>query len=269
MNELDYFYKCRCSELIRNGLALEECNNYENFKDLMKQEDFKLVMSRKQNRKNKRYRTKNKILEMYKIAMILNSDSKHIVFGTITLNDYYLSLKEDTYIRKIDKSVKSHFVYAIINKDFGSKTEREHYHFIGLTTEELESKNKTSKKGFAIYELAHKDYELGFEPTLCIVDLQVCDMNKTMNYLLKLNNHSNKLGTKNRTRVLKNHTGEMACLLNLSTKKKHHKKPKINYSKSISNPTYDTLNKRSVSLSEISLDNFISYLDGSKSIKEL
>ena len=117
----------------------------------------------------------------------------------------WAKLKEDTYIRKIHKYLKNHYLYSILNKDFGKKTEREHYHFIGLTLpkEELEDTGKKSKKGYKIYELKNKDYKLGFEPDLCKVDLQKNDMEQTTNYLLKLNNHSNKITSSNRVRIIK------------------------------------------------------------------
>ena len=161
-------------------------------------------MNEKQNRKNKRYRTRNKFLEILRIANELKDNEKlNVVFGTITLDNEHLALKEDTYIRKIHKWLKKHFVIAILNKDYGSKNEREHYHFIGLTIEDIESKNILSKKGYEIFELVNKDYTMGFEPTLCIVDLNKSDIQQTINYLLKLNNHSSKIGTKSRVRVIK------------------------------------------------------------------
>lgn len=204
MTDTMELYQFYCKSLIKNGLALEELNNYSNFEKVFSEEQFKNILNQKQNRKNKRYRTKNKFLEIYRIADLIKNDNKKIVFGTITLNDKYLSKKEDTYIRKIHKWLKDHFIYAILNKDFGAKTEREHYHFIGLTIEDIESKKNKSKKGYEIYELVNKNYTMGFEPTLCIVDLGKSDINKTINYLLKLNNHSNKLRTKSRVRVIKN-----------------------------------------------------------------
>jgi len=276
MQEQMKLYKLVCKKLIDNGLALEELNNYDNFKDYFSENDFKNIIKTKQNRKNKRYRTKNKFIELYRISFIINNSNKKIVFGTITLNDHYLSLKEDTYIRKIDFWLKKHFVYSILNKDFGSKTEREHYHFIGLTTEELEPKNVKSKTGYEVFELKVKDYEMGFEPTLCLIDLNLNDINKTIEYLLKLNNHSNKLSTKNRTRIIKNHTGEMLILLGGLEPSKAEKKIKKQFYEKLKaysqNPTYDTLNKRSVSnqdTKEISIQDFIYYLDGNKSYNEL
>lgn len=227
MKESMVIYKCHCKQLKNEGLALEELNNYANFKNLFSKYEFECIIKEKQNRKNKRYRTKNKFMELYQIKDLLNTES-YIVFGTITLDDKNLSKKENTYIRKIHSWLKEHFIYSILNKDYGSKTEREHYHFIGLTTEELESKGSKSKKGYEIYELVNKTYKMGFEPTLCLVDLQTNDIKKTTNYLLKLNNHSNKITTKNRVRVITNDYYDMLCMLTginaskqvLSTKKR-------------------------------------------------
>ena len=101
----------------------------------------------------------------------------------------------------------------MLNKDYGGKNEREHYHFIGITIEEIESKGKVSKKGYEIFELKNKNYTMGFEPTLCIINLQMNDTNKTINYLLKLNNHSSKTTTKNnRLRVIKSSKYDMIYL---------------------------------------------------------
>lgn len=262
-------YKLVCKNLIDNGLALEELNNYDNFKEIFTQEEFKTIIKNKQNRKNKRYRTKNKFLELYRISKCFKNSK--IVFGTITLNDHYLRLKENSYIRNIHEWLKQHYIYSILNKDYGSKTEREHYHFIGLTTEELEPKNVKSKTGYEVYELKNKNYKMGFEPTLCLIDLNINDIEKTIQYLLKLNNHSNKITTKNRVRIIKNVQGEMAILINNLEPKKTINKAKESFYEKIKNTSYDTLNKRSVSLQdnqEISIQDFIYYLDGVKTYNE-
>jgi len=172
-------------------------------------------MRDKQNRSNKRYRTKEKFKELYNLKMNLEKETT-VVFGTITLNNEILNQKENTYIKKIHKWLKQHFLVAILNKDYGSKTNREHYHFLGITAEEVEKKlndngkPKKSSKGYIIYELKKKDFkeiaktkEEQFEPTLCIVDFDKNDIDKTTKYLLKLNNHSNKFMTKSRVRVIK------------------------------------------------------------------
>lgn len=213
MQEKMDLYHLHCKGLIDNGLALEELNNYANFKNVFSKYEFECIIKEKQNRKNKRYRTKTKFMELYTIAEYIK-DNKIIVFGTITLDNKHLNQKEDTYIRKINKWLKQHFIYSILNKDYGSKTEREHYHFIGLTTEELEDTGKISKKGYKIYELKKKNYDMGFEPDLCIIDLNKNDIQQTVNYLLKLNNHSNKITTRNRTRIIKNTQYDILSLQN-------------------------------------------------------
>ena len=90
-----------------------------------------------------------------------------------------------------------------------------------------------------MYEFVNKDFneickskERQFEPTLCEVNLIENDLSKTVNYLLKLNNHSNKITTRNRIRVLKNNAYKM-----LETLMK----------KNVKNTSYDVLNKRSTS----------------------
>lgn len=213
MKETMRIYQSRCKFLIDNGCLLTELNEYRNFKDIFSLYEFKNIMNEKQNRKNKRYRTKKKYRELYQIKNIIGYSEYEpkIVFGTLTLDDEHLSKKEDTYIRKINKWLKSHFIYCILNKDYGKKNEREHYHFIGLTIEDLVDTNVKSKTGRTLLKLTKQDYELGFEPTLEIIDE---DIDKTVNYLLKLNNHSNKVGTKSRVRIVKSYNAKMIILIN-------------------------------------------------------
>jgi hypothetical protein len=134
-------YQFLCKNLIDNGLTYDELENYTNFEDVFSKQEFECIIREKHNRRNKRYRTKSKFIELYRIASLIENQNKKIVFGTITLDNKNLNKKEDTYIRKINKWLKNHFIYSILNKDFGNKTEREHYHFIGLTIEDIETKN--------------------------------------------------------------------------------------------------------------------------------
>lgn len=263
-------YQLKCKILKDyDGLALEELNNYRNFEELFSPEEFKNIMNLKQARKNKRYRAKEKFYQLLRIAACIKNSNKKIVFGTITLSDKYLSQKEDTYIRKIHSWLKEHFVYSILNKDFGTKTEREHYHFIGLTLEELESKNLKSKKGLEIYELKNKNYTMGFEPTLCLVNFDINDFDKTLNYLLKLNNHSNKTSTKGRIRIIKNHIADMIILTNNLQSRETLQRRKKQFYENLKNPSYDTLNKRSVSIQEIDINDFTKFLDSEITLTEL
>lgn len=207
-------YKTRCHELSECGCALEELNKYSNFKDLMSEEVFKEIKRLIQNRKNKRYRTKEKFKQILLLQESLKVKS-YIVFGTITIRDEYLVMQERTYTKKINNWIRKHFLYAIVNIDYGKKNERPHFHFIGLTCEWLEPRLKAdgeplkSKSGYDIYELVKKDYSLGFEPTLNIINLKKDDINKTVSYLLKLNNHSSKETAHRRVRILR------SCLMRL------------------------------------------------------
>lgn len=228
MSDTMELYQFYCKKLLDDGYALDELNNYDNFRSIFTEIEFKRIMNDKQNRKNKRYRTRNKFLEILRIANELKDNSNmNVVFGTITLDNEHLALKEDTYMRKIHKWLKEHFVIALLNKDYGSKNEREHYHFIGLTIEEIESKNILSKKGYEIFELKNKNYTMGFEPTLCLIDLSKDDISKTTNYLLKLNNHSNKITSRNRLRVVQSYQYDYLYLkyrIGPTKAEKRHKK---------------------------------------------
>ena len=266
-------YKLICKTLTENGLALEELNNYENFKEHFSESEFQNILREKQNRKNKRYRTKSKLLDIMRLKNMLSADTT-LVFLTIDPNNELLSQSEQSRIRKIERWLKEHFLYTILNKDFGDKTEREHYHGIAITTEKVEQlfhedgTPKKSKKGLLLYELANKNFEdiaktkeQQFEPTLCVIDFNKNDIDKTINYLLKLNNHSNKATTKSRVRVIKSTSLELFEIYSgLKTYKAKKKREKLLIEK-LKFTSYDTLNKRSVSHStneiEISVQDFI------------
>lgn len=210
----DLIYKDKCKYLKNIGLTNKELDNYENFKEEFTEEDFKIIMNEKHRRSNKRYRTRDK----FKMILALNKSIDYkgtIVFITIDPNDELLN--QEYFIRKINQWLKQHFLISIVNKDYGDETHREHYHALALTTQPIEQlfhedgKPKKSKTGMDLYELKKKDFQKitkckdrQFEPTLCKVNLIENDINKTVNYLLKLNNHSNKETTKKeRVRVLK------------------------------------------------------------------
>lgn len=175
---------------------------YEYFKEYMSESDFKEVLRLKRNRSNRRRRANKKI------AKIRFSERPTIIFGTCTFNDeqFYKKngkeIKERTRTKKVNEWIMSHFDYSVVNIDYGKKNEREHHHFVGILKngEELEIIKSKSKTGYKMYELKNKDYKLGFEPTLELVeyDPQDYNMKKLSNYLLKINNHENKSTTKNR-----------------------------------------------------------------------
>lgn len=177
-------------------------NSYECFSDVLTESDFKAVLRHKRNRANRRRRANKKI------AKINYLQKPTIVFGTCTFNDEQFFKKngkpisEERRTRKVNEWIKSHFDYSVVNIDYGKKNEREHHHFVGVLKkgEQLQRIKAKSKTGFAMYELENKDYELGFEPTLELVEYDPYDyqMKRLSNYLLKITSHENKDSTKNR-----------------------------------------------------------------------
>lgn len=180
-------------------------NKYDFVKDIpgMSPDIFNEIVRMKRNRSQKRCRYKSKVYRMIELADSMKRElgvNPKLVFATMTLNDKSLNQKEETRLKKISKWTKKHFAYAIVNKDFGKKNEREHYHLIGITYELLEDTGKKSKKGYKEYRFKNQDYKCGFEPTMLMINYK--DTEKMNSYLLKLNNHSNKDTTKaNRIRV--------------------------------------------------------------------
>lgn len=176
--------------------------NYEYFKEYMSESDFKEVLRLKRNRSNRRRRANKKI------AKIRFSERPTIIFGTCTFNEMQFykkngkEIKERARTRKVNEWIVNHFTYAVVNIDYGKRNEREHHHFVGVLKngEELEIVKSKSKTGYKMYELKNKDYKLGFEPTLELVEYDPEDYNmkKLSNYLLKINNHENKSTTRNR-----------------------------------------------------------------------
>ena len=180
---------------------------YDNFKDVLSLEEFRLalrVRNRKKQRRNRCFKKLEPILNEYIESFIENGEYCNLVFGTCTFSNKYLALKEETRTKYINKWLKEHFKVALVNIDYGETTEREHHHFIGLTYESMLPNGKKSKKGIPMYELNNKDYKMGFEPNLEIVNLGTLEERKLSNYLVKINFHSNKKTTRNRRiRVIK------------------------------------------------------------------
>lgn len=201
-------YKDRVKELRGVGKLYDLPNDYfilnnpVYFQDLMTFEDFKKCKNFDSNRSKKRYRCANNYSIIEKIALLTRSK---MVFGTITLNDDFMKLSYNTQKQIIQRYLKKHFFYVIKNADYGDKTERLHYHFIGLTFEEFISSGKKSKKGRLMYNLKNDSFKWGFAPNYEIIPFDMKDKKKLSNYLVKLNNHSNKISTKrSRLSILKN-----------------------------------------------------------------
>lgn len=194
----------------------KDLENYERFKDLMSESNFKEVLKFKRNRRDRRRRANKKL------RPILCSPNNRVVFGTCTFNDNQFFKKngkpisEERRTRKVNEWLQKHFKYSVVNIDYGERTEREHHHFIGEPNDDVrfipvlnkDGTHKKSRKGHFLYNLdeSNQDYELGFEPDIELIEYDGSDyyMKRISNYLLKITNHINKATTKNRRfRVLK------------------------------------------------------------------
>lgn len=239
--DLYKLFKSRCSILINNSkdnIDYKILEDYANFQDLMTENEFKDVLRIKHNRSNKRNRTKNKISDMIRYYHFVSSNrTLYLVFGTGTIDNEYLWNREQrTRDKLLNIYLMNHYDVVIVNKDFGDHTDREHYHWIGLTSlkpiPKLDNNGNhlKSKKGYPLYVLPTTDYKLGYNPT--VEPIVTTDMDKIRNYLLKLNNHSNKT-TSRRLRHLKNTKYRLWDLLENDNhqlevikrvKSRHHKK---------------------------------------------
>lgn len=198
-----------------NLMYYQALNDYDNFKEIFTEEQFKEIIRYKKRRSQKRYRCNQKVKPILPFEIINridfeepvvivrdNIDTNRLVFGTCTFNDkqfFYKNgkmKKERTRTLKVNEWIRKHFTYAVVNIDYGETTEREHHHFIGYLNKDEELEHKKYK----FFELKNKDYNLGFEPTLekIIINDEDIKLKKVSNYLLKINNHSNKPSSINR-----------------------------------------------------------------------
>lgn len=214
MNAIDVYdkYKDRCSlmkliyknpQLIDKDYSIYAMfNDYSNFQDIMTPQEFRKAKNQDSARYHKRTRCQ---INYEKIRIIAILSKAKMVFGTITLNDEFLDLNYENQKKIIQRYIKKSFFYVIKNADYGSKNDRLHYHFIGLTFEELIDTERKSHKGRKLYNIKNDKWKYGWLPCYEIIPYDCKDKIKIANYLVKLNNHSNKLSTKNsKLSILKN-----------------------------------------------------------------
>lgn len=177
-------------------------NTYTYFNDILSLEEFKKCKIFSQNRSKKRKRCAD---NYFKIEIMAKLTRSKMVFGTITLNDRFLALDYENQKKNIQYYLKKHFFYVIKNADYGTKNDRLHYHFIGLTFDDLISIEKRSKKGRLMYNIKNDKFKWGFIPNYEIIPFDMKDKKRLSNYIVKLNNHSNKISVKkSRLSILKN-----------------------------------------------------------------
>lgn len=164
-------------------------NTYDYFKDLMTYKDFRSCKNIMSNRSKKRKRCFDNYFKLEVISKLTNAT---MVFGTITCNDNFLQLDYENQKKNLQYYLKKHFFYVIKNADYGKNTNRLHFHFIGLTFDMLIKNGKRSKTGRSMYNLVNDKWKWGFIPNYEIIPYNMSNKKRLSNYLVKLNNHSNK-----------------------------------------------------------------------------
>lgn len=169
-------------ELLNDVVAYNQLRRYCNFNniDFIKNDDYERILS-------SRYM---KVSRLKKDIVYLFHTKKYVWFLTFTFDDNYIIKCDRTKRDLIKHSLQySDFKY-ILNVDYGSRTEREHYHCILGTDEDINLK-----------------YYLKWNYP-CFTDARLCstseeDKKRLTKYLNKLTNHCLKDSTKNK-RIYKN-----------------------------------------------------------------
>lgn len=201
-------YKERCRHLKGVGeindfeYDYSALNCYDYFKDILSMKEYQECKNFQQKRSKKRKRCFDNYFKLEIISKMLNCK---MVFGTITFDDHSIDMPYENMKKNIQYYLKKHFFYVIKNADYGEKTNRLHYHFIGLTFDDFISCGKKSKKGRPMYNLKNDNWKYGFKPNYEIIPYDMKEKKRLSNYIVKLNNHSNKISVrKSRLSILKN-----------------------------------------------------------------
>lgn len=181
----DIFLKMK-QELYINGL---DSNNKNNYLEIFDEETiincFKIFNA---NRARKQYGLNEMIKWCFSIEKTNHFKDYIIIFGTLTFNDKILETTSKlTRRRYVSRFLKDKCVSYIANIDFGNKNNREHYHFVALCKDKIDT--NLWKYGYASFTKINATR----------------DIKKIKNYILKLNNHSYKSSTRNE-RILMNKT---------------------------------------------------------------
>lgn len=150
-NIYDY-YSFRRNELFKNGLDIDDINNYDLDKD-----DFEECKRIKNSRRMQRKKIKNHI------NYLMNREDYSMWFLTFTIKNEKYDIKEETHRKKVIECLNKFVEDYILNIDFGSKNERRHYHVIIATKRNLKFKeylkDYEEKIGFIGIEQIRLDYK--------------------------------------------------------------------------------------------------------------
>lgn len=140
----------------------------------------------------------NKVGRIKRRLIYLFSNYKYIWFCTFTFNDYYINKSSRTKRDLIKKCIDQRDFKFILNIDYGKTTEREHYHCILATNEDIN-----------INDLFQSVYPCFSLSILCKCGLN--DFKRLSKYINKLVNHCIKATTK-KQRLVYNFKGyDLIC----------------------------------------------------------
>lgn len=201
-----YLYVARRNSLY---ISKEDIESYINYDKILKYEEFKLCQVIYKNFRQRKYKNKEKILKwIYAIKNIKMYENYKIVFGTLTFNDEDLKINKLTRRRYVQRFLKENVIEYIANIDYGKVNNREHYHFIAIIKENINTKK--------------------WKRIINIKKVNIDSIENTINYVLKLNNHSFKDTTKNE-RILQDRDKFIEKIVDTIYKEEYYKFKLKNY----------------------------------------
>lgn len=151
-------------------LELDEWNELEKWIDNIGNEEYNYIKREYLSRINKYKRIKRFIEENY-------SFSNNNYFITFTINDNYINLKRNTYLKHLKAIFKDKV--AILNTDYGALNERLHFHAICFDIDNTDFLHAWSY-GFTNAKLIRK-----FEDKVKLAKY----VSKLCNHAIKVNSH--------------------------------------------------------------------------------
>ena len=196
-----FWYVARRNSLYIDKKNIEDCQEY---KELLSIEEFYNCRIIYNNFRQRKYKNKERIIKwIYGIKAIKKYNKCKIVFGTLTFNDKILnSTNKDTRRKYVNRFLNDNTIEYIANIDYGKVNNREHYHFLALIDKKIDSKKWNSIINFK--------------------KVNIENPKQTINYVLKLNNHTFKESTKNE-RLINDRKKEIEKIIDLIYKEEYHR----------------------------------------------
>lgn len=127
----------------------------------------------------------------HRIRYMLDKDIQNCMFFTLTFDDATLNnTSEETRRRYVFRALKECCSDYLANIDYGTKTEREHYHAVGIIKDKSYLIKAKSRRSKPIFNLSKTVYNKGLTTVEDIPNVE--DYLKLSNYINKFTNHAFK-----------------------------------------------------------------------------